>query len=99
MNHILPKEYTETLKVLQDKCLVRSANEIEQIFLEEFGKQPSDLFQSLEEEPIAAASLAQVITASFGILVECQIKAASAIKNHILAGFPWCHTRREEGGS
>jgi len=60
LNHILPKEYTETLKVLQDKCLVRSANEIEQIFLEEFGKQPSDLFQSLEEEPIAAASLAQV---------------------------------------
>jgi len=60
LNHVLPKEYTETLKVLQDKCLVRSSDEIEQIFLEEFGKGQSDLFQSLEEEPIAAASLAQV---------------------------------------
>jgi len=60
LNHILPKEYTETLKVLQDRCLNRTSDEIEQIFHEEFGKSQSELFQSLEEEPIAAASLAQV---------------------------------------
>lgn len=60
MNHILPKEYLETLKVLQDKCLARGTCEIEQLFEEEFGKSHKELFQSFEEEPIAAASLAQV---------------------------------------
>ena len=61
MNHILPKEYLETLKVLQDKCLLRHSQELEQIFKEEFGETHHKLFQSFQEEPIAAASLAQVI--------------------------------------
>ena len=34
MNHVLPKEYTETLKVLLDKCLRRqSPDEIEKVLL------------------------------------------------------------------
>ena len=33
MNHVLPKEYTETLQILQDKCLRReSSDEIYQVF-------------------------------------------------------------------
>ena len=99
LNHVLPKEYTETLKVLQDKCLVRSSDEIEQIFLEEFGKGQSDLFQSLEEEPIAAASLAQVIAIGFSFMVDCLIKISYTMESYISAGFPWCYTRREESGS
>lgn len=65
MNHILPKEYLETLKVLQDRCLVRGSTEIEQLFDEEFGKSHKELFLSFEEEPIAAASLAQVCNIIF----------------------------------
>ena len=66
MNHILPKEYLETLKVLQDRCLTRGTTEIGQLFEEEFGKDHKQLFKSFDEEPIAAASLAQVI--SFSLL-------------------------------
>lgn len=93
LNHILPKEYTETLKVLQDRCLNRTSDEIEQIFHEEFGKSQSELFQSLEEEPIAAASLAQVVINLW------LIKANFITIYKIMAGFPWCHKRREEGSS
>lgn len=45
---------------MQDKCLQRQKNELVQLFEEEFGKSYTDMFESFTEEPIAAASLAQV---------------------------------------
>uniref|UniRef100_A0A0P6FL15 AarF domain-containing protein kinase n=1 Tax=Daphnia magna TaxID=35525 RepID=A0A0P6FL15_9CRUS len=74
MNHILPKEYLDTLKVLQDKCLARGVSEIGQLFHEEFGKDHKELFKSFDEEPIAAASLAQVFRA------KCQDGKEVAVK-------------------
>ncbi|KAF7404677.1 putative aarF domain-containing protein kinase 5 isoform X1 [Vespula maculifrons] len=63
VNHILPKEYVNSLEVLQDKCLTRGENELQEIFLQEFGKRPEEVFHKIDEQPIAAASLAQVYKA------------------------------------
>jgi len=64
MNHVLPKAYLETLKVLQDKCLTRrSESEVAELFLEDFGVLHTQIFDDWQPEPIAAASLAQVFRA------------------------------------
>ncbi|XP_056631609.1 uncharacterized aarF domain-containing protein kinase 5 [Diorhabda sublineata] len=63
MSHILPKEYIDTLKCLQDKCLTRDEGELREIFLKDFGREPERMFQKFDREPIAAASIAQVYKA------------------------------------
>ncbi|KAL9653162.1 hypothetical protein ABK040_006378 [Willaertia magna] len=61
LNYILPKEFTDTLSVLTDKCNSHSFEETERILREEFEvKDYSEIFKSFNKEPIASASIAQV---------------------------------------
>lgn len=63
INHILPSEYTETLKHLEDRCLERKQDEVNRLFLEDFGDTPDNIFAEFNYQAIAAASLAQVFRA------------------------------------
>ncbi|KAL1130985.1 hypothetical protein AAG570_012226, partial [Ranatra chinensis] len=75
LDHILPKEYIQTLRTLQDKCLTRKKGEVFQLFIEDFGRPLDEIFEYFDEEPIAAASLAQVFKARTKDGQEVAVKA------------------------
>ncbi|XP_069064499.1 aarF domain-containing protein kinase 1 isoform X2 [Pleurodeles waltl] len=60
LDYLLPKEYTDTLKVLHSQAPQTSLHEIQQVIREDLGKEVGELFVSFEESPLGAASLAQV---------------------------------------
>ena len=60
MTNFLPEEFRAELEGLQDQVPPRPYAEVEQRFIEEFGKKPRELFAEFEERPIASASIGQV---------------------------------------
>ncbi|XP_015746701.1 uncharacterized aarF domain-containing protein kinase 5 isoform X2 [Python bivittatus] len=60
LNHLLPQEYIDTLRILEDQALRRGYTEVDDLFLEDFNAKANQLFLEFDYQPIAAASLAQV---------------------------------------
>ncbi|KAG6130116.1 hypothetical protein E4U38_004640 [Claviceps purpurea] len=60
MNYLLPSEWTTTFIPLQDKCPVSSLRSIEHLFRKDTKEDLWDTFSDFSDEPIGAASLAQV---------------------------------------
>jgi len=57
---LVPMEYIEELSKLQDKIPAFGFERVRKVIRAEFGISPEDLFDSLEEEPFASASIGQV---------------------------------------
>lgn len=60
LEYLLPKEYVETMKVLHSKAPMSPMKDILAVLKEDLGKDPSEIFASIEPTPMGAASLAQV---------------------------------------
>ena len=57
---ILPVEYCNALFNLLDRVAPFPFAHVEQTFIKEFGKSPREIFDDIEVEPIATASIGQV---------------------------------------
>ncbi|KPA76605.1 putative mitochondrial ABC transporter [Leptomonas pyrrhocoris] len=60
MSHVLPKEYTDTLKVLLDRAPPVPVEKVRQTIMEDTGKKLEDVFLHFDDIPVASASIAQV---------------------------------------
>lgn len=60
MTHILPHHYCKVMAVLQDAVVKRPYAEVAAVLESSLGKPIAEVFSSIDEVPIAAASLAQV---------------------------------------
>jgi len=62
----IPPEYLDELAKLQDSVPPFSYEKVQQIFQEEFGKDPSEIYEFFDSVPLAAASIGQVHLARLG---------------------------------
>jgi ubiquinone biosynthesis protein len=63
---ILPLAYCNALFNLLDRITPFGFEQVEQIFFDEFGNRPSEIFEHFDPEPIATASIGQVYIAYLG---------------------------------
>ena len=57
---LVPMEYIDELSKLQDKIPAFPFSQVRKVVSAEFGMPPEDLFDSLDQEPFASASIGQV---------------------------------------
>ncbi|KAH7340432.1 ABC1-domain-containing protein [Rhizoctonia solani] len=57
---VLPKEWTSTMRPLQDQCYPTPIDAVKQLFVQDTGISLDEQFSEFDETPIGVASLAQV---------------------------------------
>ncbi|KAK3092968.1 hypothetical protein FSP39_009499 [Pinctada imbricata] len=60
LEYLLPKEYVDTMKVLHNQAPQSDVKDLYKVFQEDLGLKVDDTFIDFDEEPLGAASLAQV---------------------------------------
>ena len=57
---MLPKEWTNVMRVLQDRCNPTPYEDLERLFVTDIGQGVHEIFDDFDPNPIGVASLAQV---------------------------------------
>jgi predicted unusual protein kinase regulating ubiquinone biosynthesis (AarF/ABC1/UbiB family)/CubicO group peptidase (beta-lactamase class C family) len=71
---VIPDQYTEVYGALQDSMPARPLSEVQQTIEEDLGKPVGELFDGLQEEALAAASIGQVHRAKTKSGLEVAVK-------------------------
>lgn len=86
LDYIVPPEYVETLKVLHSRAPCSKLHEVMQVLREDLKREPLEIFESIEDEPIGTASLAQVHKAVLknGVPVAVKVQHPSVLGNSVV---------------
>ncbi|XP_064212499.1 aarF domain-containing kinase 1 isoform X2 [Tribolium castaneum] len=60
LDYLLPSEYVQTMKVLHSHAPTNPIEDVYKVIREDLKKDPFEIFQTIEPEPLGTASLAQV---------------------------------------
>ncbi|XP_065577696.1 aarF domain-containing kinase 1-like isoform X2 [Artemia franciscana] len=60
LEYLLPIEYVETMRVLHSKAPQSPLDDIMKVLRTDLNKEPEEIFEAIDPEPLGAASLAQV---------------------------------------
>lgn len=60
MQYLLPNEWCQTMRVLQDRCDPTSPEDIRALFISDYGSPVEEIFEEFDWTPLGVASLAQV---------------------------------------
>jgi ubiquinone biosynthesis protein len=71
---LVPGEFIDELSTLRDRATPIAWSEVEAVLVAEFGVPPGEVFASIEHEPLAAASVAQVHAARLRSGAEVVVK-------------------------
>lgn len=81
---MLPKEWTDVMRVLQDQCDPTPYEDIERLFITDIGQNIGEIFDDFDPDPIGVASLAQVHVGRYkktGQLVAVKV-SRNALRTH-----------------
>ncbi|XP_033328230.1 aarF domain containing kinase 1 [Megalopta genalis] len=83
LDYLLPAEYVRTMRVLHSSAPQSSFKDILTVIKEDFKKDPYEIFESIDPEPLGSASLAQVHKAVLkdGSIVAVKIQHRSVKTN------------------
>ncbi len=71
---VLPEKWVDELSKLQDDVPAFPYDEVREVFLEEFGKPPEEIYYEFDPIPVAAASIGQVHRARLHSLQKVVVK-------------------------
>ncbi|XP_053604794.1 aarF domain-containing kinase 1 [Plodia interpunctella] len=90
LEYLVPNEYVQTMQILHKNAPKNSVEELYKVIEEEYHKQPDELFDDFEPEPLGTASLAQVHKAKLkdGTVVAVKVQH-SFVKNNFDMDLKW----------